>query len=368
MIVLAACTNSASSSEKNLSTDDNQSTVKEESGAKLEDDRKESNNSEADSLSKNVTTKNEVYIYTEKKYGKDNSALDFHIFAQDKAGNKLWEKVWKDIQETELEVASEYTIANDMVYIEVSANLYALELQTGREKWGNVLVGSTPAPVVDEDGVIYCAGYYGPFITAVYPDGGIKWQVDDLDQYYWPYEIMLKDNKVYVTFGDPDDNIDTCVFKKQSGDFIDAIASNFKTTGWESITASSILDPNKPNYIPKNIADQNTATAWVEGKEDDGVGEWIKFESPSVQEIYKVDIYNGYQKSYELFQANSRLKAVKIEFSDGTSLIKTFKDDLGKTSIMLGKPVRTTSIKFTILDIYKGKKYSDTCISEISTY
>ena len=67
-----------------------------------------------------------------------------------------------------------------------------------------------------------------------------------------------------------------------------------------------------------------------------------------------------------LYAENSRPKDILIELGDGTLIQHTLDDGMGWQSIPLLEPFSTSYVKITILSVYRGSKYTDTCISEIS--
>lgn len=139
---------------------------------------------------------------------------------------------------------------------------------------------------------------------------------------------------------------------------------------FNKVEASSVLKSmGKNNYVPENLLDDKIETAWVEGVDGDGEGEYIKISADSPQKINRIEICNGYGKSEESYNANNRVKTVKIEFSDGKTIEKQL-GDLRRVSnyIEFDEAITTEYVKITILDVYKGSKYPDTCISEILLY
>ncbi len=120
-------------------------------------------------------------------------------------------------------------------------------------------------------------------------------------------------------------------------------------------------------YSARNVWDKDPKTAWVEGKGDDGVGEWIDFAFfPDSRVIGAIKIINGYAKSEGLYQANNRVKRVRISFDDGTSFEAELNDgQIQPQLIRFPMPKKTERIRLTILEVYPGTKYRDTCISEI---
>lgn len=138
---------------------------------------------------------------------------------------------------------------------------------------------------------------------------------------------------------------------------------------FSAVSASSELSSSTFSYKVGNVQDWDQSTAWVEGKDGDGIGEWVKLETGETVTITGIEILNGYHKTEELFFANNRAKKVLIEFSDGTKIEKVLTDGYYQNNqVNIGKKVTTQYIKVTILEVYKGSKYSDTCITEIHAY
>jgi serine/threonine-protein kinase len=118
-------------------------------------------------------------------------------------------------------------------------------------------------------------------------------------------------------------------------------------------------------YSPGNTRDDRVDTAWVEGAKGAGIGEWIAF-TFQPQTIQYIEIYPGYGKSSELFYANNRLKRATLIFSDGTRAAAQLFDEMRLQTVVLPKPVRCSSLRLIIEEVYPGTKYDDTVISEIN--
>lgn len=160
-------------------------------------------------------------------------------------------------------------------------------------------------------------------------------------------------------------------------------------------------------YSPTNAVDGNYQTAWVDGVSGYGIGESIFVSIPNNCSV--INILGGYGKSEALFNLNSRPKVIRLKchvginptgyVSEIASIFKTQKydkeyvlhlDDVdslqsfafpfqhGKLS-SFGDSVKEKYfeqftepifqmhhfVEIEIIDVYKGSKYSDTCISEI---
>lgn len=103
---------------------------------------------------------------------------------------------------------------------------------------------------------------------------------------------------------------------------------------------------------------------WVEGKEDFGIGETI---SLSTQKPFSsITILNGYVdvRRRDLYKKNSRAKKLKVLDVD-TNLEYEFElEDVVEFQTFCFKN-ETKNIIITIADVYKGDKWSDTCITGI---
>jgi len=123
----------------------------------------------------------------------------------------------------------------------------------------------------------------------------------------------------------------------------------------------------------------NYKNAWVEGADGYGIGEYLLYTfggaSPRINEIIVV---NGYVKNKTAWENNSRVKKLKVYIDDKPYAILNLKDIIGSQSykvepignsdrkdwnVLKTKPDWT--LKFEILDVYKGLKYDDVVISEI---
>ena len=191
-------------------------------------------------------------------------------------------------------------------------------------------------------------------------------------------------------------------------------------------TCSSELDAVDPfegmgKYGPHNLLDADLATAWVEGADGDGIGESVTIEAGEILEE-AIIIRNGYQKSQALFNANSRVKKLRLTLfagfmipGDVTELYAYFsvvpfgesvevelEDKWGIQRIPMpfdideaaefkqeqhdvfireaasrieeiqansegfeSEPKFRYFLRCEILEVYKGSKYEDTCISDI---
>jgi hypothetical protein len=150
--------------------------------------------------------------------------------------------------------------------------------------------------------------------------------------------------------------------------------------GPKEVTASSFLKSQGAiSYEPKNAHDLNYLNVWAEGVPGYGIGEFLLYTfegaSPRITEIIVV---NGYVKSQTAWENNSRVKKLKVYIDDKPYAILNLQDIRGtqrfkvapignserkNSEVLKTKPDWT--LKFEILEVYKGLKYDDVVISEI---
>ena len=141
----------------------------------------------------------------------------------------------------------------------------------------------------------------------------------------------------------------------------------------DNVDASSFLwnDWNKfvENYHPNYLADDDPATAWVEGAKSTGAGEWVRISVTPLDNTTKVRlrIRNGYQKSKELWKANARVKDVTVRLLPGKTEKKLkLEDKDGWQELTLEQPKgELKAIELAVGSVYDGTKYTDLCISDV---
>lgn len=140
-----------------------------------------------------------------------------------------------------------------------------------------------------------------------------------------------------------------------------------------AIFGSSFLQPNGENFYDAfNVHDFDLRTAWVEGKENYGIDEAveIEFEFKADLKLTHVTIYNGYCKSIQAWNDNSRARKIGLYANNEYVATLQLRDIYKGQSFYLGKinPDENGKLvlKFVLLEVYAGDKFSDTAISEIN--
>lgn len=133
----------------------------------------------------------------------------------------------------------------------------------------------------------------------------------------------------------------------------------------KDVSASSYLSEKNIKHVPDRIMDGDTTTAWVEGVEGNGESESITFTFGDLYVVSDIKIWNGYQKSEDLYYKNARTSELELEFSDGSTERISLQDMAsGFQEFALERHV-TSYVKVKIVSTYDGSKYEDTVISEI---
>ncbi|MCM3871827.1 MAG: discoidin domain-containing protein [Pyrinomonadaceae bacterium] len=130
-------------------------------------------------------------------------------------------------------------------------------------------------------------------------------------------------------------------------------------------TASSVRYSVQSNtYDPSNAIDGNKGTAWIEGVDGPGPGEWIRFDFDREINLHRILILPGYFKSPAIWAMNNRISAATLDFSGGTSRLFKFPDRMERHTLDVGS-IRTRWVRIKLEDFYLGKD-PDTPISEVA--
>jgi hypothetical protein len=140
-----------------------------------------------------------------------------------------------------------------------------------------------------------------------------------------------------------------------------------------TVKTSSVLPKQGAySYAASNMLDDNDATSWAEGVKGDGVGEWIEF---TITKDYRIgsswQMGNGYTRNKDVWQANGRVKKMKVLIDDKVACYIMLSNIATYQSFSIApywlkdsaELKRGTKIKFVIEEVYKGSRYDDTVIS-----
>ncbi len=147
-----------------------------------------------------------------------------------------------------------------------------------------------------------------------------------------------------------------------------------ESVAWKFSATSTYPNSSRNTYEASNLEDWDLSTAWVEGREDYGLGEKIYFtfwapcdyrDDGIVERTFK--IYNGYTKSESSWRNNSRVKTLILGHSDSAIATLNLEDIREPQSFNITLPITydSTELYFEIADYYAGDKWSDVAITEI---
>lgn len=140
----------------------------------------------------------------------------------------------------------------------------------------------------------------------------------------------------------------------------------------ENAAASSMLSGG--DYDVWNMLDAEFETAWVEGVEGDGCGEYVEFTFPENTVITSMYIWPGYLKSKDLFEKNGAPMSILAETEQGSIRLNFVNDEYNNYDYALSDPqfildpelvLPDGKLRIYIENVRTGWKYQDTCISEI---
>lgn len=235
--------------------------------------------------------------------------------------------------------------------------------------------------------IAICLNLFGQNIKQLYPNSSaaLNFSQDEADAF------EKNQQKCHELYGKPDfdfndltpeekEIIDNCDETMESyWDIEGAGCSWYCGGGPDSVSASSYLQSQgNSNYFPGNAHDLDYKTAWVEGVNGYGIGEYLTYYfragSPRITEI---KVINGYIKSKSAWQNNSRVKSLKLYINNKPFAILNLKDErscqtfkvnpIGSKRNEKGELIENKpwTLKFEILEVYQGLKYDDVVMSEI---
>lgn len=154
---------------------------------------------------------------------------------------------------------------------------------------------------------------------------------------------------------------------------------NIFDSGISSVLSSSFLNENGIYYVADYILEKVLITEtedwtyleydsltppWVEGVEGYGIGEHLDIEFKYASD--ELQILNGFVDfgRMHLYKDNSRVKRILIESEEPAFTQEYELEDVVRYNVIT-LPKKTTKIRMTILDVYPGRKWKDTCISSI---
>lgn len=127
-------------------------------------------------------------------------------------GETVWEYRTADCAQTELASVEVFAETENTVYVNEqnipmgdnldAGHITAIDRQTGETVWRNDdFHGSSVSYCFDENGTLYCCGYYGPDCMAISADGESMWAVLTIDEsVWWPCRMEYNEGLIYIYY------------------------------------------------------------------------------------------------------------------------------------------------------------------------
>ena len=129
--------------------------------------------------------------------------------------------------------------------------------------------------------------------------------------------------------------------------------------------SSELPQDGDVTYEAKNVNDGNLRTGWSEDEYGLGIGAWVEV-SFDKRITGALRIHNGYQKTEDLYYANSRVCDAVIEFINGQKYEFAFYDETGPQVIVFPDLGKVNGFRLTVESAYEGYSWDDTTITEIA--
>jgi hypothetical protein len=144
-------------------------------------------------------------------------------------------------------------------------------------------------------------------------------------------------------------------------------ASKSGHCGVKSVTASSSLVEKTGAHEPSAALDGVNATAWCKDAKAANGDSWIEIGFTSPFKLKKLSITPGFARSDATWANNNRLKTVRVSYDGGEARDAALLDRNAAQDILVPSGQgAVSSVRVGIGEVYPGKKFKDTCISELS--
>lgn len=152
------------------------------------------------------------------------------VTAYDQNDQAVWSYRTADCAQTELKSPQLFAETTEAVYVnergilagDIIGDGYitAIDRQTGDILWRNGdPCGASLSACFDENGTMYCCGYYGPDCMAIDKNGNTLWTVEQVDPFcWWSYEISYENGLIYIFYQGTDSGTEEYRCVDQNGE------------------------------------------------------------------------------------------------------------------------------------------------------
>ena len=117
-------------------------------------------------------------------------------------------------------------------------------------------------------------------------------------------------------------------------------------------------------YAAANANDADPSTAWAEGANGAGEGEWLSLFF-SEQKVAGFAICAGYQRSADAYNASGRPASIRVSVAGESDCTVTLDDARDEQVVLFSYPVVTDYLSIEICSVYGGASNAYTCISDV---
>ena len=120
-------------------------------------------------------------------------------------------------------------------------------------------------------------------------------------------------------------------------------------------------------YSAYNLFDEFPKTAWVEGKQDAGIGEKIEITFSAKIVFDAIEVLPGYFID-AFFRQNNRVKTITLNPGRGRREQVHFQDLMEPQKHSFDPPIETEQLTIILDAVFKGEQWDDTCLSGLSFF
>ena len=147
----------------------------------------------------------------------------------------------------------------------------------------------------------------------------------------------------------------------------DADLTNRTLVGITAAAASSTIVQSGTSNDPLLVFDRVDSTSWQEGVSGYGVGEWLKASFDGTYKVKYLAFRLGNWKNDKYYYGNAKPKTLRILIGNFEGEI-TFPDERAVQLVEFSQEVDANAIEITIVDVYPGTSWADTCIAAMDIY
>ncbi len=148
------------------------------------------------------------------------------------------------------------------------------------------------------------------------------------------------------------------------------LAMGYVKAGLSSASATSSLYQPGIDNSPNVLVDGMDYSSWQDGVDGPGIGESITlgFDREYRVRFIVLRLGNWYSDGWtDYYIRNNRPKQMMFNLG-GREFTVEFPDEMKEYCIEFSEEINASALQMTIVDVYAGTEYDDTCICEVDTY